>query len=148
MGAYLDSMEFSNHKQSVWHKWISFTERFDNKVRKILCVQEIWPVYCTFKEGKNLMNEKWKVRYSSARIIQWDNNSVWMSKLRKVNMQQTTYSLYYSSNCVKGAVMLLLCGWMGVKCVFPGGISVSEYMIKSGFFRSKWIFQITTLQII
>ena len=60
-----------------------------------------------------------------------------MTKLGNADMQRTTYSSHYASNCVKGAVRLQLCGWMGTKCLFPGGISDSEYMIKSGIFEEQ-----------
>ena len=88
------------------------------------------------------MKEKWKDRYGSARIIQWDNTDVKMTKLGNAAMQRTTYSSYYSFNCAKGAVMLQLCGQMGAKCLFPGGISDSDYMIKSGIFEEQMDFSI------
>ena len=115
---------------------------FDSKLRIMLCARESWPTYCSLEEDKKLMKKKWKDRYGSARIIQWDNTDVRMTKLGNADMQRTTYSSYYSSNCAKGAVMLQLCGWMGAKCLFPGGISDSEYMIKSGIFEEQMDFAI------
>ena len=52
-------------------------------------------------------------------------------------MQRSTYSSYYSSNCTKGAVRVQFCGWMGTKCLFPGAISDTEYMVKSGIFEEQ-----------
>ena len=110
---------------------------FDSKLRMILRARESWPTYCTYDEDCALMKCKWKERYDGHRIIQWDNTNVRMAKFGNADMQRTTYSSYYSSNCVKGAVRLQLCGWMGTKCLFPGGISDSEYMIKSGIFEEQ-----------
>ena len=103
----------------------------------ILRERESWPTYCSYDEDISLMKCKWKERYEGHRIIQWDNTDVRMTKLGNADMQRTTYSSYYASNCVKGAVRLQLCGWMGTKCLFPGGISDSEYMIKSGIFEEQ-----------
>ena len=69
------------------------------------------------------MRKKWRTRYKDCRMIQWDNTDVKMCKLGNANMQRSTYSTYYYSNCAKGAVRLQLCGWMGSKSLFPGEIS-------------------------
>ena len=110
---------------------------FDSKLRMILRARESWPTYCTLQEDHILMKEKWRARYKGRRMIQWDNTDVRMCKLGNADMQRSTYSAYYSSNCAKGAVRLQLCGWMGTKCLFPGGISDTEYMIKSGIFEEQ-----------
>ena len=114
---------------------------FDSKVRMILRARESWPAYSTLGEDKTLMKDKWRERYSRQRMIQWDNTNVRMSQLGSADMQRTTYSSYYSSNCAKGGVRLQLCGWMGTKCLFPGGISDSDYMIKSGIFEEQQEFK-------
>ena len=98
---------------------------FDSKLRMVLCARESWPTYYLLEEDNTLMKAKQKGRYGTARIIQWDNTDVKMTKLGNATMQRTTYSSYYSSNCAKGAVMLQLCGWMVAKSLFPGGISDS-----------------------
>ena len=110
---------------------------FDSKLRMILRVKESWPTYCSYEEDKCLMKDKWRLRYQKERIIQWDNTNVRMKKLGNADMQRTTYSSYYSAHCAKGGVMLQLCGWMGTKCLFPGGISDTEYMTKSGIFEEQ-----------
>ena len=84
-----------------------------------------------------LMGDKWKERYSGRRIIQWDNTDIKMHKPGSADMQRSTYSSYYSSNCTKGAVRLQLYGWMGTKCLFLGAISVTEYMLKIGIFNEQ-----------
>ena len=99
---------------------------FDSKLRLVLRARESWPTYCSYKENKVLMGDKWKERYSGHRIIQWDNTDIKMHKPGSADMQRSTYSSYYSSNCAKGAVRLQLCGWMGTKCLFPGAISDTE----------------------
>ena len=53
---------------------------FGSKLRMVLCAGEIWPTYCSLEEDKQLMKEKWKDRDGSARIIQWDNTDVRMTK--------------------------------------------------------------------
>ena len=88
---------------------------FDSKLRMILRARESWPTYCSYDEDIALMKCKQKERYEGHRIIQWDNTDVCMTKLGNADMQRTTYSSYYASNCVKGAVRLQLCGWMGTK---------------------------------
>ena len=108
----------------------------------MLCARESWPIYWSLEEDKQLMKDKRKDKYGSARIIQWNNTDVRMTKLGSVDMQRTTYLSYYSSNCGKGAMMLQLYGWMGAKYVFPGGISDSEYMIKNGIFKEQIDFEI------
>ena len=110
---------------------------FDSKVRMILQARESWPTCCNLKEDKILMKDKWKERYGVQQMIQWDNTNVNMLKLGNADMQRSTYSSYYSSNCLKGAVRVQFCGWMGTKCLFPGGISNPEYMMKSGIFEEQ-----------
>ena len=78
----------------------------DSKLKMMLCTRESWPTYCTLEEDNTLMKEKWRGRYGTARIIQWDKTDVKMTKLGNAAMQRTMYSSYYSSNCAKGAVML------------------------------------------
>ena len=53
---------------------------FDSKLRMMLCGWESWPTYCSLDNDKILTKEKWKDRYGSARIIQWDNTDVRMTK--------------------------------------------------------------------
>ena len=113
---------------------------FDSKLRMVLRAKESWPTYCSYEEDKSLMSEKWRERYKNERIVQWDNTNVRMCKKGNADMQRTTYSQYYSSNCAKGGVMLQLCGWMGTKCLFPGGISDTEYMNTSGIFEEQMDF--------
>lgn len=62
----------------------------------------------------------------------WDNTNVPMYKASDGNNQRVTYSLYYGGNVAKGAVFIQPCGWSGTHELFPGAISDSEYMIKSG----------------
>ena len=103
-----------------------------------MCKRELAnTTYCTFEEDKCLMKDKWGKRYKKERIVQWDNTDIKLSKLGNADMQRITYSSYYSSNCAGGGVMLQLCGWMGTKCLFPGGISDTEYMTKSGIFEEQ-----------
>ena len=104
---------------------------FDSKLRMNLRARESWPTYCSLDEDKALMNERWRKRYGNQRMILWDNTNIAMTKPGNADMQRSTYSSYYSSNCAKGAVRVQFCGWMGTKCLFPGAISDTEYMVNN-----------------
>jgi hypothetical protein len=57
-------------------------------------------------------------------------------------LQRITYSSYYKGNVGKGAVFIQLCGWLGTHELFPGAISDSEYMRKTGILEMQQQFQI------
>jgi len=105
-GRTLTTWNVATMKKAYGMKESYLRRVFHSKLRMMLSARESWPTYCSLEEDKKLMKEKWKNRYGSARIIQWDKTDVIMIKLGNAYMQRTTCSLYYFSNCAKGAVML------------------------------------------
>lgn len=60
--------------------------------------------------------------------------------------QRITYSIYYKGNVAKGDVTLQLGGWIRVECLWCGGTSDDQYMIKSKIFEKQKEFQESDLQ--
>jgi len=68
----------------------------------------------------------------------WDDTNIILRfKPSAAQTQRITYSSYYGMNCAKGGVFLQLCGWLGVKELWNGGISDSLYVELSGILKEQ-----------
>lgn len=71
----------------------------------------------------------------------WDDTNVNLNfKPSRAHNQQLTYSTYYAGNCAKGGVFIQPCGWIGVKCLWVGATSDTQYMEKTGIFERQNLF--------
>jgi hypothetical protein len=105
---------------------------FDSKLQIHLQMRNKWPIFVTYKEDEKLRKQQWNDEYQGRRLIMWDNTNVPIYKPSDANNQRQTYSLYYNGIVAKGAVFIQPCGWSGTHELFPGAISDTEYMIRSG----------------
>jgi hypothetical protein len=93
-----------------------------------------WPQIAGMNEDFQLrQEEKWS-EYDKHRVIMWDDNtSLPMFKPSGARTQRPTFSAYYA----KGSVFIQPCGWMGTGELWEGGVSDSEYMLKSGILEEQ-----------
>jgi hypothetical protein len=71
------------------------------------------------------------------RIVMWDNTDVPIFKPSAADAQRMTFSVYYAGNVAKGGVFIQPCGWMGTGDLWEGGVTDSEYMLKSGITKQQ-----------
>ena len=104
-----------------------------------------WPRFASFSEDKALRDSaKWN-KYDNDRIILWDMTNVTMPQSSDAGVQRTTYSQYYSENCLKAGVGIQLCGWLLVWDLWGGGITDDQYNNKSGYLQEQETFAKTDL---
>lgn len=141
------SLEIENGK--TWTRWEdllqtfniseqTFYKVFDSKIRLLKRCRDSWPPYASHEEDVKLRGEKWNMKYGSKRIILWDGtNGPFTFKPSTALNQRRTWSSYYAHNCAKGGIFLQYCGWLGVEEYFPGGISDSLYVEKTGLLKKQ-----------
>ena len=115
-------------------------EVFDHKLSIVLRARKSWPKYASFEEDSILRKEKWNDKYTSERVIQWDNTNVTMTKPSDAALQRTTYSQYYKENCAKGGVHLQFCGWMGTEELWTGNVCDSDYQSNGNIIMEQKVF--------
>ena len=103
-----------------------------------LKARNIWPKYASYIEDKHLRKEHWNDEYENFRIVMWDNTNIPMFKSGDATNQRLTYSQYYAGNVAKGGVFIQLCGWIGTHDLYPGAITDSEYVLKSGILQQQY----------
>ena len=113
---------------------------YDEKIRLIMKARKLWPTYATIQEDEKLRNDRWNKYYSNQRVVMWDNTNIKLHKPSNAEAQRNTFSSYYNDNVGKGAVFIQLCGWMGTYELWMGGVSDSEYMIRSGILKQQQLF--------
>lgn len=105
---------------------------FDTKLAIHKKIRRKWPIFVTYQEDAILRKQHWNDEYRGRRLVMWDNTNVRMYQPTDGDNQRKTYSAYYGGNVAKGAVFIQPCGWSGTHDLFPGAISDTNYMIKSG----------------
>lgn len=110
---------------------------YDHKMRIVKDARDHWPKYATLKEDEDLRKEKWHEIFENERVVMWDNTNIKMYVPSDACNQRITYSRYYAGNVGKGAVYIQLCGWMGTHDIWCGGVSDTEYFIKSGIIQQQ-----------
>jgi DDE superfamily endonuclease len=105
---------------------------FDRKLSFNVKARRLFPRFATLEEDVTIRKVKWGETYGNdRRLIMWDNTDVTMYKPSQAEAQRLTYSQYYSGNVGKGSVFIQPCGWMGTGEIWTGGVSDSDYMVRS-----------------
>jgi DDE superfamily endonuclease len=105
---------------------------FDSKLMMVKQTLEQWPTYVNEKEDKELRKDKWEEFYDGRRLIFWDTANVPLCyKPSSADAQRNTYNAYYAGNVAKGGVFIQPSGWMGTEELFVGGISDTDYLLKT-----------------
>ena len=105
---------------------------FERKLTLVLRCRNSWPRFVSHTEDKTFRKDKWETTYNNTRLVMWDTTNIDLYKSSSAEIQRLTYSKYYSGNIGKGGVFIQSCGWLGTHDLWTGGISDSEYLIKSG----------------
>jgi hypothetical protein len=113
----------------------------DVKLKKLCEARRRWPKYVTLAEDEFLRAAKWNIQYKGKRVIFWDNTGLPLHKPSEALMQRLTWSAYYAMNVAKGGIFVQLCGWMGVHELYPGAISDSDFLNKTGILEEQEKFQ-------
>ena len=113
---------------------------YDAKIKLIMNARALWPTYVTTEEDEQLRNERWNIYYKNKRVVMWDNTNIKLHKPSNSEAQRNTFSTYYNDNVGKGSVFIQLCGWMGTYELWCGGVSDSDYMIRSGVLEQQKLF--------
>ena len=79
----------------------------------------------------DLRKSIWKERFGDKRIIMWDDTNADIPSPSDAHLNRLTFSHYYGGNVGKGAVFLQTCGFSGTWELFTGGVSDSDYQVKS-----------------
>jgi len=103
---------------------------FDSILQLVLRSRSTWPRFATFDEDKYLRKLKW-TKYDGKRIVFWDNTGIMTEQASTASLQRALYSLYYGGNCTKAGIAVQLCGWLVCEELWVGGISDTEYVIRS-----------------
>jgi hypothetical protein len=113
----------------------------DCKLALEMAAMQSWPRFAAFEEDKALRkSSKWS-SYDGERVIMWDMTNVSAVKFDDAILQRATYSEYYAENCFKGGVGVQLCGWLVVEDLWGGGVSDTDYNLRSGYLRDQQQFQ-------
>lgn len=115
---------------------------YDDKIKLMMKARSLWPTYATLEEDEKIRNERWNKYYKNKRAVMWDNTNIKLYKPSNSEAQRNTFSSYYSDNVGKGSVFIQLCGWMGTYELWMGGVSDSDYMIRSGILKQQHDFVI------
>ena len=113
----------------------------ESKLALVLLARKSWPTYASLREDELLRKEKWNDKYRGKRPVFWDNTGVSLHKATDALIQRLTYSSYYSGNVAKGGVFVQLCGWLGTHELYPGAMSDTDYLNKTGILEAQYEFQ-------
>jgi hypothetical protein len=113
----------------------------DPKMGLVRTARKLWPKYATIQEDSKLRNKDWDQNYKDKRIVMWDNTGIRLHKPTDALLQRMTYSSYYAGNVGKGGIFVQLCGWMGTHELYPGAMSDSDYLNKTGILEEQKAFQ-------
>jgi hypothetical protein len=113
----------------------------ESKLAMVLLARRSWPTYASLQEDETLRNPKWNEKYAGKRPVFWDNTGISLHKAKDALIQRLTYSSYYSGNVGKGGVFVQLCGWLGTHELYPGAMSDTDYLNKTGILESQHLFQ-------
>lgn len=109
---------------------------YDVKRKISMQIRRSWPRFATQREDVTLRRKQWSETYGeNRRLIMWDNTNVRMPKPSQAEAQRLTFSSYYGANVGKGSVFIQPCGWMGTGEIWTGGVSDSDYMIRSNILK-------------
>jgi hypothetical protein len=67
----------------------------------------------------------------------WDMTNVSAIKFDDAVLQRATYSEYHTENFVKGGVGVQMCGWLVVEDLLGGGVSNTDYNLRSGCLKEQ-----------
>jgi hypothetical protein len=113
----------------------------EKKLQMELKARARWPMYASHSEDELLRQSSWNEKYSDQRILFWDNTGIELHKASDALLQRITFSAYYAGNVAKGGIFVQLCGWLGVHELFPGAMSDSDYLAKTGILEMQQKFQ-------
>jgi len=65
------------------------------------------------------------------------NTGLHMFKPTHPVTQRVTYSQHYAGNVAKGGIFAQLCGWVGTHELYPGNMSDSDYLNKTGILSQQ-----------
>ena len=89
-----------------------------------------------------MRDPSWNAKYTSDdRPLFWDNTKVVLHEPSDGLLQRITFSAYYKGNVGKGGIFVQLCGWLGTHELYPGAISDTDYLSKTGIFEIQQRFQ-------
>ena len=69
-----------------------------------------------------------------------DNTALSLPKLSNAYLQRIIYSSYYAGNVRKRGVFAHLCGQLGTFELYPGAISDTDYLNKTGILEMQKYF--------
>ena len=96
------------------------------------------PLYASLSEDELFRKERWDSTYKNVRLVMWDTtDAIRVYQSTDAHVQRLTYNLYYGGNVGKGGIFIQACGWMGTQEIWTGGVSDTEYFLKSGILQQQ-----------
>jgi hypothetical protein len=139
-GKTVPTIEAAIATYRVW-KDVTVMRVIESKLAQMLCAWKSWPMYALMQEDEILQDNKWNDKYSGKQPVFWDNTGVSLHKATDAVIQCLTYSSYYAGNVGKGSIFIQLCGWLGTHELYPGAMSDTNYLNKTGILEAQHIFQ-------
>ena len=110
---------------------------FDKNLDMVAWCRESWPVFLSFDKDKQYCDENMKEKYKGLRPIFWGMTGIHINKPSDTQMQQLTYSSYYSCNCFKGGIGLQLGRWIRTCDLWTGCVIDTVYQGETDILKYK-----------